>query len=87
MLSTLEPIHDRDTLLAPILNSMMVLADCKDNEYDQFAYSLDMQLSTQEQAALNKCFDTFYVKENKDPRDYFDSCQSFCGMYSITQAT
>lgn len=86
--NTMEQIWTRNEVYMTIFNSMNVLAECDPNsEYDPEPYSVDMRMGVADANKVQKCYDSYVTKDQKDPRVFFDDCSDFCGGYSLTAAT
>ena len=86
--TTMSEIRMRNEIYMPIFNAMGVLAECDPNsEYTPETYTIDLKLDVADQNKVEKCYDSFVIKNQKDLRVYFDDCSDFCGGYSLTQAT
>ena len=86
--STLEDLYTRNHVYMDIFNSMSVIAECDpEKEYQPETYSVDMKLHIEDQNRMDKCYESYVTKDQKDPRVFFDDCEDFCGAYSISHAT
>jgi hypothetical protein len=86
--SMIVEIFERNELYMSIFNAMSVVAECDPNEgYSPEIYSIDMSLGVGDQNKVQKCHDIYFVKNQRDPRVFFEDCQEFCSAYSLTRAT
>lgn len=86
--TTMVELRTRNEVYMTIFNSMSVIAECDPNsQYEPEEYKVDMRLGLGDQNRIEKCYESYFTKNQHDPRVFIDDCLDFCSGYSLTSAT